>query len=604
MMLLSRKYKFLSIPFILSIVVSCGRFEEVYSTVMIRGKVQAGPVRGATVDLFSLNPDGSTGEYLSRTQTDETGAFTASLTNTKKYSFILAVATGGTYINEASQKEITLVPGESFQSIVEVNNSAVSVPISPLTDMVAKGALENKKSRQGSLEKKLDEFSSLVEKQFGLKERDLKAIPLNPSPSLSAITSEARVAIALTSLSQTLKNLNIPDDKANSAYQAISSEVARIKMVDLQRTQLQNLLNQSLSVYTSFQRSLKTNMNLLGLFQSEEGLVPVGWLVCEDGSSAPPHPKGGFYDCPYGDAADDEDEEEGCSSPDPFESPSIVLMGFGTVRGKKIDGGWSEWSQCDDECKQYRSCNNPYPSCGGNECEGEKVRSCPDTAKIDGGWSEWTQCEGTFQYRDCINPSPTCGGAVCEGPVSRRCLSDDIPDWCQDEEGKISEPHKPTKEDVDECWDNNSDIPKDCITDVVKGTPNGTFPDFNGQCGCRVDRTDTDAMPGRTLYECTSETGLDFNISPVDRPPGAGVMIPPTDGNSNNCMFDVRADGRPLIGDEMEQNCFKCHNPKNPEYDYDPVGCPEPFKPGDLSHEETSNLKSSLKSYLQQLKDP
>ena len=45
-----------------------------------------------------------------------------------------------------------------------------------------------------------------------------------------------------------------------------------------------------------------------------------------------------------------------------------------------VDGGWSEWilGPCSKTCgggiQNYtRVCNNPEPSCGGNECDGPSV---------------------------------------------------------------------------------------------------------------------------------------------------------------------------------------------------------------------------------------
>ena len=42
-----------------------------------------------------------------------------------------------------------------------------------------------------------------------------------------------------------------------------------------------------------------------------------------------------------------------------------------------VDGGWSEWEhgQCTKTCgggtmSMIRKCNNPEPSCGGNDCVG------------------------------------------------------------------------------------------------------------------------------------------------------------------------------------------------------------------------------------------
>ena len=45
-----------------------------------------------------------------------------------------------------------------------------------------------------------------------------------------------------------------------------------------------------------------------------------------------------------------------------------------------VDGGWSNWSvgNCSKLCdrgikEKTRSCSNPAPSCGGNNCIGESV---------------------------------------------------------------------------------------------------------------------------------------------------------------------------------------------------------------------------------------
>ena len=47
-----------------------------------------------------------------------------------------------------------------------------------------------------------------------------------------------------------------------------------------------------------------------------------------------------------------------------------------------VDGGWSNWSvgNCSKLCdggvkKKTRSCNNPTPSCGGNNCVGKTLET-------------------------------------------------------------------------------------------------------------------------------------------------------------------------------------------------------------------------------------
>ena len=50
-----------------------------------------------------------------------------------------------------------------------------------------------------------------------------------------------------------------------------------------------------------------------------------------------------------------------------------------------VNGGWSEWedeSECSATCgggmiSKSRTCTNPSPSCGGNDCEGDNFTSTP-----------------------------------------------------------------------------------------------------------------------------------------------------------------------------------------------------------------------------------
>ncbi|XP_063695438.1 SCO-spondin-like [Bolinopsis microptera] len=100
-----------------------------------------------------------------------------------------------------------------------------------------------------------------------------------------------------------------------------------------------------------------------------------------------------------------------------------------------VDGGWTdfgEWSVCSADCgggsqSRSKTCTNPSPANGGQECEGEdeESRTCnPELCPVDGGWSdfgEWSVCSadcgGGSQSRSktCTNPSPANGGQECEG---------------------------------------------------------------------------------------------------------------------------------------------------------------------------------------------
>jgi len=106
---------------------------------------------------------------------------------------------------------------------------------------------------------------------------------------------------------------------------------------------------------------------------------------------------------------------------------------------RSVDGSWSEWKtigECSETCgdgvqTQERTCDNPEPMNGGNDCVGEPARiidcdleDCP----VDGGWSEWTSsgsCSKTcgmgeqVQTRTCDNPVPMNGGDECLGETSQ-----------------------------------------------------------------------------------------------------------------------------------------------------------------------------------------
>jgi len=103
-----------------------------------------------------------------------------------------------------------------------------------------------------------------------------------------------------------------------------------------------------------------------------------------------------------------------------------------------VHGGLSSWSKY-DECSvscgggltaRRRTCTNPAPDHGGNDCEGARKQSkvcnaheCP----IHGGFTEWTafgectkSCAGGVKTRTrtCTNPPPQYGGKGCTGATS------------------------------------------------------------------------------------------------------------------------------------------------------------------------------------------
>ena len=102
-----------------------------------------------------------------------------------------------------------------------------------------------------------------------------------------------------------------------------------------------------------------------------------------------------------------------------------------------VDGGvssWSEWSLCDStRCNvpgkqiRTRTCTNPTPKHGGNDCKDTLVeeRSCSYDCQVHGDWSDWkkegicdAKCGEKGQQlfkRTCTNPEPENNGRACVG---------------------------------------------------------------------------------------------------------------------------------------------------------------------------------------------
>ncbi|CAC5393785.1 unnamed protein product [Mytilus coruscus] len=102
-----------------------------------------------------------------------------------------------------------------------------------------------------------------------------------------------------------------------------------------------------------------------------------------------------------------------------------------------VDGGytiWGEWDDCSYKCyettSRYRTCHDPTPCNGGNDCSDlgrdTLTKDCGPAAGQWTEWGSWSNCHmplgvsgyGTGiheRYRDCTDPSPICGGDYCIG---------------------------------------------------------------------------------------------------------------------------------------------------------------------------------------------
>merc|ERR1712179_887522 len=107
-----------------------------------------------------------------------------------------------------------------------------------------------------------------------------------------------------------------------------------------------------------------------------------------------------------------------------------------------VHGNWTVWSKsgvCSKACgadgkQNYtRTCSNPTPAHGGNNCTGptEKSESCNTNimCPVNGNWTVWSKSGGCSKAcapggkqnytRTCSNPTPAHGGTNCTGPTER-----------------------------------------------------------------------------------------------------------------------------------------------------------------------------------------
>ncbi|XP_059143931.1 neurogenic locus notch homolog protein 1-like [Physella acuta] len=99
---------------------------------------------------------------------------------------------------------------------------------------------------------------------------------------------------------------------------------------------------------------------------------------------------------------------------------------------------WSHWSNCTScgvgQRKRVRTCTDPAPDPGGQDCLGVKVETqfcvgsrCPVDGRF-GGWSEWSQCSASCggglmtRLRLCDSPHAGYGGAECDPSQARSTM--------------------------------------------------------------------------------------------------------------------------------------------------------------------------------------
>jgi len=103
------------------------------SVTNISGIASKGPIMGGTITIYALNPDGTYGAALGTNSTSsKDGAYAASLSYTGD---AIVVVSGGTYIDEATGKTVSLAA--PLRTVVTGLTGSTTVAVTPATEAAA-----------------------------------------------------------------------------------------------------------------------------------------------------------------------------------------------------------------------------------------------------------------------------------------------------------------------------------------------------------------------------------------------------------------------------------------------------------------------------------
>ena len=128
----------------------------------------------------------------------------------------------------------------------------------------------------------------------------------------------------------------------------------------------------------------------------------------------------------------------------PIRITSIFLSVSTTFSVDGLWSPWTPWTPCSTSCgggsrSRRRTCDNPAPEYGGHSCDGDasETDTCNEKlCPVDGAWSVWSNwvtcpvtCGGgtTQRYRTCDNPLPLYGGNDCPGLANETMLCSGSP---------------------------------------------------------------------------------------------------------------------------------------------------------------------------------
>lgn len=173
----------------------------------VDGSVVKGPVTGATVTFYLLNPDGTVGRQLGQTFTDASASFTVNLSTPVNQPF-LAVARAGSYVDEVTGQTVNLSASDELAAVLPGGTTRAS--ITPLTNMAA--ALARSQAAAGlPLAAAVANANNAVAIQYNLPDIiGVMPVAANDSARLAtAATRQRNYGLVLAGISQLAANLNV-----------------------------------------------------------------------------------------------------------------------------------------------------------------------------------------------------------------------------------------------------------------------------------------------------------------------------------------------------------------------------------------------------------
>jgi hypothetical protein len=168
------------------------------------GYVVKGPISHAQVWLYELNADGSQGTRLAGPLlTDANGQFTPPLVNSTT-GFILAISTGGQYLNEVNGQLVVLQPGDQFTAVFAIPGPGAVVCVTPLTHIAAAKARADAGTGV-ALADAVNFANGSVAQQFGAP----PIVSTVPNLATNAPLASRQYALLLAAISQLASELNV-----------------------------------------------------------------------------------------------------------------------------------------------------------------------------------------------------------------------------------------------------------------------------------------------------------------------------------------------------------------------------------------------------------